>query len=133
MKSIQDIEKEFVEKGADLEHDRWARWQKYMFSLCEKLETGSMIIPVEFVERWQRQIDTPYADLSEQEKESDREQVRPYLPILQEKIKELLIGLKEEERDNPIPPIKGASEFQYNSGYNQAVRKHNAKINKLLK
>ena len=27
---------EFVEKGANLEHDRWARWQKYMFSKCKK-------------------------------------------------------------------------------------------------
>jgi len=25
-------EEEFVEKGADLEHTRWAKWQKYFHS-----------------------------------------------------------------------------------------------------
>ena len=32
--------------------------------------------------RWERQIATTYAELSEKEKESDREQVRPYLPLI---------------------------------------------------
>lgn len=26
------MEERFIEEGADLEHDRWARWQKYFFS-----------------------------------------------------------------------------------------------------
>jgi hypothetical protein len=43
---------------------------------------GSLIIPGDLVRRWQKQIDTPYAVLSEQEKESDREQVRKYLPLI---------------------------------------------------
>ena len=33
MKSISIILEEFVEKGADLEHDRWLRWQKW----CHKV------------------------------------------------------------------------------------------------
>jgi hypothetical protein len=79
----KEWEREFVEKGADLEHDRWARWQKYMFSKFEKDSLGNLIVPKEYVERWFRQIDTKYADLSEQEKESDRKETRSYLPLFQ--------------------------------------------------
>ena len=74
--------KEFVEKGADLEHDRWARWQKYMFSKGIIMNCGDMVIPKAFVERWSRQINTPYKNLSEEEKESDRKETRNYLPLL---------------------------------------------------
>ncbi|MCC7570826.1 hypothetical protein KO465_05790 [Candidatus Micrarchaeota archaeon] len=73
--------KEFIEKGAVLEHERWARWQAYLFSKSEWTKDG-YLIPKELCKRWQRQIDTPYPKLSEKEKESDREEVRKYLPII---------------------------------------------------
>jgi hypothetical protein len=41
-----------------------------------------LTIPAELVARWTDQLSTPYAELSEQEKESDREQVRRYLPAV---------------------------------------------------
>lgn len=72
---------EVVEKGADLEHDRWSGWQKYLHSLCVKNEDGTLTIPKERVERWERQIATPYSELSEQEKEYDRIEVRKYQDI----------------------------------------------------
>ena len=87
----KEILEAFVEKGADIEHDRWGRWQKYMFSKMveeERFEegghfkTGNYILPKEFVERWFRQIDTPYSELSEPEKESDRKETRNYLPLI---------------------------------------------------
>lgn len=34
------------------------------------------------IKRWERQIDTPYSELSEAEKESDRKESRNYLPII---------------------------------------------------
>jgi hypothetical protein len=40
------------------------------------------VIPADLVEQWQRQIETPYQSLSEAEKESDRDQVRKYLPTI---------------------------------------------------
>lgn len=95
---IQDWEKEFIEAGADLEHDRWARWQKYLHSLCyphkllsynsskrdyEDIETGGLVIPKSRVEHWERQINTSYSDLSEKEKEYDRIEVRKYLPLIE--------------------------------------------------
>ena len=91
-KTTEEKIEEFVEAGANLEHIRWASWQKYMFSKGYvfskqdggKLELGDFVLPTEFVDRWFRQIDTKYKDLSEQEKESDRKETRNYLPLLKD-------------------------------------------------
>lgn len=74
--------KALVEDLAAVEHDRWAHWQRYMHSKGERLPDGSLVLPAELVERWETQIATSYVDLSEAEKESDREQVRRYLPLI---------------------------------------------------
>lgn len=71
-----------MERLAAIEHDRWAHWQRYMHSKAEKLPNGSLVIPSEFVDQWERQVKTPYDRLTEKEKESDREQVRKYLPVI---------------------------------------------------
>lgn len=71
-----------VEELAALEHDRWAHWQRYLHSKCEAHEDGSLSIPAELVQRWTEQVETAYADLTEEEKNSDREQVRRYLPTI---------------------------------------------------
>lgn len=67
---------------ADIEHERWAHWQKYMHQKGERRSDGSLVLPAELVEQWDRQIATPFADLSDAEKDSDREQVRKYLPAI---------------------------------------------------
>jgi len=94
---LKKIEKEFVEKGADLEHDRWARWQNYMFSKGQVGQDGVFHLPKEFVDRWFRQIATPYSKLSEEEKESDRRETRNYLPLLRTSALELVKSVVEEE------------------------------------
>jgi hypothetical protein len=71
-----------IEKLAAIEHDRWSHWQRYMHSKGISQPDGSLIIPAELISRWQKQIDTPYMELSEKEKESDREQVRKYVPLI---------------------------------------------------
>lgn len=58
---------------ADLEHEQWAHWMRYMLSLGSERVDGTWAIDMEHIRRWQRQMDTPYADLSEKEKDSDRE------------------------------------------------------------
>ncbi|MCT4612087.1 MAG: hypothetical protein N4A47_01800 [Clostridia bacterium] len=73
-----------LEKLADLEHSRWSKWQKYLHSKCVKNEDGSLTIPKELVERWERQIETSYNELTEKEKESDRRQVRNTINLLRE-------------------------------------------------
>lgn len=74
---------ELLERLAAVEHDRWARWQQYVHEQCSPTGDGSLIIPVELVERWAAQISTPYQDLSDREKQSDRDQVARYLPLIQ--------------------------------------------------
>ena len=75
---------ELVEKLADKERASWARWMAYLFSKCEDNPDGSITIPARLVDRWQRQIDTPYAELTEQEKQSDRDEVSYIMPIIEE-------------------------------------------------
>lgn len=75
-------ERDLIEQLADKEHASWARWQEYLHSLCEMREDGALVIPADRTAHWQRQIDTPYAGLSEREKQSDREEVEHILPII---------------------------------------------------
>lgn len=73
---------ELLEKLAAIEHERWAHWQQYMHDQCRRADDGSLTIPAELAQRWQTQISTPYGDLTEAEKDSDREQVRRFLPTI---------------------------------------------------
>ena len=67
---------------ADIEHERWSHWQRYMHSKGTRLHDGSLVLPADLVQQWEQQIATPFAELSEKEKDSDREQVRKYLPAV---------------------------------------------------
>jgi hypothetical protein len=60
---------------AEIQHEIWSRWMKYQFILCRERENGDLVIPAEKVERWMRQLQTPYNQLSEPEKQSDRDVV----------------------------------------------------------
>lgn len=73
---------ELMEILADLEHKRWANWQKYLHSLCVKNDDGSLTIPKERVDWCNYEIETSYADLDEKLKEYDREEVRPVLEAI---------------------------------------------------
>lgn len=64
-----------IEKLADIEHGRWSRWQKYLHEKCVKNDDGSLTIPHELVSRWEKQMTTPYDDLTDEEKQSDRDLV----------------------------------------------------------
>ena len=65
------------EKIAAAVHESWAHWMDHLFRQCESDGSGGMVIPAQLVERWQRQIETPYDALSVEEqaldlKEADR-------------------------------------------------------------
>lgn len=62
-----------VESMAELSHTQWAGWAEWMMANWEETHTPS---GETYQERWTRQIATPYADLSEEEKESDRIEAR---------------------------------------------------------
>jgi hypothetical protein len=96
--------KTFIEKAADLEHQRWARWQEYLHSKLQYSEfkddgttMACYIMDAGDFEHWRKQIDQDYYELSEAEKESDRKEVRKYFPF----IKDLLIEcVGEDENEN---------------------------------
>jgi hypothetical protein len=79
---IQDMLASLIEGLAAVEHERWSHWQRYMHSKCKREPDGSLLLPANLVARWEKQIATKYAELDEKEKESDREQVRKYLPLI---------------------------------------------------
>jgi hypothetical protein len=79
---IDDVLNALVEELAALEHRRWSHWQRYLHDSGERQPNGALLLPPELVSRWERQIVATYDELSEDERESDREQVRGYLPVI---------------------------------------------------
>lgn len=76
-----------IEALADKEHSSWARWMEYLFSQCDLFrvpgDPGAYVIPARLVSHWRGQLLTPYALLSEREKQMDRDEVAHILPIIQ--------------------------------------------------
>lgn len=70
------------EKLADVQHDIWSHWMKYLFSCCTENEDGSVTIPADKVSRWKRQMTTDYAKLSDREQESDRHEADKTLAVV---------------------------------------------------
>ena len=75
---------EMLEALAAVEHERWSHWQRYLHSQCTQNSDGSLTIPASEVTRWSRQMYTKYLDLTDAEKESDREQAGEYLDVLRQ-------------------------------------------------
>lgn len=63
----------FRERLAELEHQQWAHWTRYMLDNLTS----------ENIEQWRKQIETPYFNLSEEEKKSDRHWADKVLEILE--------------------------------------------------
>ncbi len=72
-----------LEELAAIEHERWSTWQAHLHSQGARQPDGSLLLPSELVTRWERQMQTPYESLTDAEKQSDRDQVRRYLPTIQ--------------------------------------------------
>ena len=67
---------------AELAHAQWTGWMEYLFSKGTHNEDGTWTMPAWAAERWKRQAETPYADLSFDEKESDRKEADKFLLAL---------------------------------------------------
>ncbi|HUS50017.1 MAG TPA: hypothetical protein VMZ91_07620 [Candidatus Paceibacterota bacterium] len=78
--------KDFKEEMAAICHDQWAGWMKYLFSKgrTDTEKIGNFIIPKEFVDRWTRQMNTKYQDLTEKEKDSDRIEADKFLKLIKD-------------------------------------------------
>jgi hypothetical protein len=53
-----------------------------MHDKAQRQPDGSLVMPAYLVERWELQMNTSYENLTPAEKDSDREQVSKYFPIL---------------------------------------------------
>lgn len=87
-----------IEDLASLEHKQWSHWTKYMLDN----------LTPENIERWKRQIKTDYKDLSEKEKDSDREWANKVLDVRFESAKEYLVTLEKEEAQEVKEKVKCA-------------------------
>ena len=67
---------------AQYAHVAWTGWMGHIFKRCETTDHGALMIPKEWVERWQRQMDTHYVDLSDKEKDSDRVEADRMLKVM---------------------------------------------------
>ena len=103
-------EEELREKIAELEHEQWSHWFKYM------RDNGTM----ENIARWCVQAETDYQDLSEKEKDSDRKWADIVLTLIKEagwkspEEVDNIKGLIEQLRDNSEEDY-GAYEFHVQS------------------
>ncbi len=62
-----------LEELAELEHDQWVSWTKYFLDNYND----------ENVNRWRRQVNQKYSQLSESEKESDRVWAKRVIQLIQ--------------------------------------------------
>jgi len=71
-----------IEDLAEYAHEAWSGWMRSMFGKVQFLREGNVIIPKHLVDRWLRQSQTPYKDLPEEEKDSDRHEATEMLKII---------------------------------------------------
>lgn len=70
------------ERLAAYAHRSWSGWMRYLFEQCSPSHEHGVGIPANLVERWQRQLRTPYFQLPTEEQESDRGEADKMLAIL---------------------------------------------------
>jgi hypothetical protein len=82
-----------LEELSELEHKQWAHWTKYMLNRLEQLENEQDAFdPYKVMhqkQNWHRQIATPYSELTEKEKDSDRIWASKTLEITAKRLAEL--------------------------------------------
>lgn len=71
------------EELANLCHEQWSDWVRYMFSKGTFNEDGSWTMPDELVKRWMRQMNTSYIGLLEAEQESDRREADKFIKVME--------------------------------------------------
>lgn len=73
---------ELREKLAELAHDQWVGWMRYLFSKGIFNDDGTWTMPAWAVVRWRWQMETPYSELSENEQDSDRSEADKFLAVI---------------------------------------------------
>ena len=68
---------------AEYAHKAWSDWMIYLFKKSNKNPDGSVTIPKWAVDRWQRQMNTPYDSLLDSEKLSDLGEADEILAVIE--------------------------------------------------
>ena len=102
---------EMIERLADLEHQQWAHWTKYMLDN----------LTPENIERWRGQIETPYADLTEKEKEIDREWAVKSLKATRDEATEEMVVAAYKEACTHVGP-SGGMKTAYKAMIDEALK-----------
>ena len=66
-----------IEVIADFCHKQWIHWMTYLTSKISGTNEDQLSL-----QHWKRQMNTPYSELTEKEKESDREQARKFIKLI---------------------------------------------------
>lgn len=90
---------ELREQLADIQHAIWAHWMGYMFGCGEFRKDGTWVMPAEKLERWWRQKETSYSELSDKERESDRHQADKILAVVQPALAAAVARAEAAERE----------------------------------
>jgi len=77
-----ELSDDLRERLASLCHDQWTDWFVYMFSKGTFNRDGTWTMPVWAVGRWLRQAATSYAELSEDEQDSDRKEADKFIELI---------------------------------------------------
>lgn len=96
-------EEELISILERVEHMRSNRWFQFLLSICSVVD-GKYTIPAEKVKLWSEESRTPYEELSESEKESDKREVNNiFLAIEQSRMnkqKTVLLRKKRLEKNS---------------------------------
>ncbi len=128
------------EELADYAHRCWSKWTSHMLGVLGPVRHGRTSPKNEdkalaACDRWERQIDTDYADLSDAEKDSDRAVACQYASIvadwLEAELERLEVEHAEEDAaDNAASSLGG---YYLRTGRRQGYREAYATLAKALR
>ena len=73
------MNEEIIDNFANAQHEIWSHWMKYLFTQGWEQPDGTFKIKSIQVEKWKKQMTTSFVELSEEEKESDRNVIKEFL------------------------------------------------------
>ncbi len=76
------------ERVANLCHDQWSNWMRYMFAKGNTYRDHTFVIGIESSTRWYRQMNTSYYDLSPKEQDSDRKEANKFIGLIMEYVQQ---------------------------------------------
>lgn len=110
------VKESLREALAQLAHEMWSGWTIYQFEKMTEGSTnglvdGTYIMPEWAVTRWARQMRTPYEELSEEEKNSDRIEADKMLAVVASGIQENLMYLQASASESGMEGWNSPLEF----------------------